>query len=79
MFVAHWPHVPRFVLQMGDAVGQSLFDTHCTHSLSVVLQIGAEAPHCELLVQPARHLNSCGSQIGCALPQSRLFNHCTHW
>ena len=33
----------------------------------------------ELPEQPARQWKSCGSQIGCAAPQSEFERHCTHW
>ncbi len=42
-----------------------------------MLQIGSAAEHCELLVQPERHVKSLGSQIGCAEPQSEFARHST--
>ncbi len=66
------------VLQNGVGDWQSPFPVHWTHSLVVVLQMGAVAEHCELLVQPERHVKSCGSQIGCAEPQSEFARHSTH-
>jgi len=33
--------------------------------------------HSELWVQPGRQLKLCGSQMGCAVPQSELARHAT--
>lgn len=78
VFVTQIAHSPRSVLQIGSAVGQSVFVKHETHWLSVVLQNGVVPLQLALLVQPARHVKSCGLQIGRAVPQSLFDRHSTH-
>jgi hypothetical protein len=78
VFMTQIAHSPRSVLQIGSAVGQSVFVKQATHWLSVVLQNGVVPLQFELLVQPARHMKSCGLQIGCAVPQSLFDRHSTH-
>jgi hypothetical protein len=58
---------------------QSAAVAHCAQLEVAALQIGRVAGHCELAVQPVRHLSSCGSQIGAAAPQSLLERQATHW
>jgi len=65
--------------QIGSVEGQSLFARHATQSLVFVSQSGVAPLQSELLEQPARQWKSCGSQIGCAAPQSEFERHCTHW
>jgi hypothetical protein len=79
VFITQIAHSPRSVLQIGSAVGQSVFFKHATHWLSVVLQNGVVPLQFELLVQPGRHTKSCGLQIGRAVPQSLFDRHSTHW
>jgi len=70
-------HTTQLPSPLQKAVGalQSLFCRHWTHELVCVSHSGALAEHCELLVQPDRHVKSCGSQMGCALPQSEFARH----
>lgn len=51
---------------------------HCTHCDVAVLQMGASAGHCALLVQPATHRKSPVWQMGVVPEQSELARHCTH-
>ena len=74
----HCTHFPLSV-QTGVAVpAHCALDVHCTQLDVTVLQWGAAAGHCASPLQPARHLNSSGSQMGEADPQSRFDVHCTH-
>jgi hypothetical protein len=78
VLATHCTHLPPS-LQMGVAVpAHSALDVHCTQLEVVTLQWGAAAGHCPSLVQPLRHLNSSGSQIGAELPQSAFDRHDTH-
>jgi len=78
LFIVQTTQSPRSVLHTGLATGQSEFFKHATHWLSVVLQNGVGAAQLALLVQPSRHMKSCGLQIGRALPQSAFDRHSTH-
>ncbi len=69
----------RFASQKGVPPEQSEAAVHCTHRDVVVLQTGAVmVVQSALLVQPARHMKFCWSQIGVAAPQSELVRHATH-
>ena len=70
-------HLPRSVSQTGAAVGQSALWRHAAHALVTVLHSGVVPPQPALSVQPARHAKSCGSQIGCAVPQSEFARQLT--
>jgi hypothetical protein len=59
-------------------VEQSELARHCTQEDVIVSHSGVSPEQPVLLVQPARHRNSCGSQIGAAAPQSELLRHATH-
>ena len=78
VFAAHATHFPSPQTFVAGVPAQSAFVTHCTHEDVVVLHFGAAAEHCASVVQPERHLNSSGSQIGAATPQSAFDVHCTH-
>ena len=78
-FVAHATHRPSppQIFAAGFAA-QSALVMHCTHEERVVLHFGVIPEHCASAVQPERHLNSWGSQMGAATPQSAFDVHCTH-
>jgi hypothetical protein len=68
----------RFAVQKGVVPEQSDASRHCTHRDVVVLQIGAViVVHCAVLVQPARHMKVCWSQMGVVVPQSESARHAT--
>jgi hypothetical protein len=77
LFIAQTTHSPRSS-HTGSEDGQFEFCKHATHWLSVVLQRGVGAAQAALLVQPSRHVKSCGLQIGRAVPQSEFDRHSTH-
>ena len=56
----------------------SVFDRHWTQVDVDALHFDAVAGHCASLVQPARHRNASGSQMGEAVPQSAFERHATH-
>jgi hypothetical protein len=58
---------------------QSAFVRQATHDEVLTMQNGVVPEHIALVVQPARHTKSCGSQMGLAVPQSVLERHSTHW
>ncbi len=60
-----------------ELLAQSVFDRHCTQVEVVVLQICVGGEHCALVMHPALHWNSCGSQMGCAVPQLAFDKHWT--
>jgi hypothetical protein len=69
----------RFTVQKGVVPEQSEASRHCTQRDVVVLQTGAVVVvHCALLVQPARHMKVCWSQMGAVAPQSESVRHATH-
>lgn len=73
----HTTHTPFIVSQTGAAAPQSELWRQATHSLRAVSHSGVAPPQPELLVQPARHVKSCGEQIGRAEPQSEFERHST--
>jgi hypothetical protein len=74
----HCTHLPA-PSQTGVVVpAHCAVDVHCTQLELVRSQCGAAAGHCESPVQPVRHLNSWGSQIGAAEPQSAFERQATH-
>ena len=76
--LVHCTHRP-FIEQYGvELWAQSMFDRHCTQVEVIVLQICVGGEHCALLMHPALHWNSCGSQMGCAVPQLAFDRHWTH-
>jgi hypothetical protein len=77
LFITQITHSPRSTLHTGSAAGQLEFCKHATHWLSVVLQNGVGALQDALLVQPSRHVKSCGLQIGRAELQSEFDRHST--
>jgi hypothetical protein len=61
------------------AVVQSDAFAHSTQRDVVVLQTGvAMFVHCVSVVQPARHIDVCRSQMGAAVPQSEFDVQATH-
>jgi hypothetical protein len=72
-------HVLSVAQNFPVCAAQSVFARHSTHEEVVVLQTGAEPPHCVGAVQPVMHVNVCGLQIGLAAPQSELSRQATHF
>jgi hypothetical protein len=78
VFAAHATHLPSPQTFVAGVAAQSALVMHCTHVESAVLHFAVVPEHCASAVQPVRHLNSWGSQMGAATPQSALDVHCTH-
>jgi hypothetical protein len=79
LFWRHTTHWPSGLHSFAVGEVQSVSARHCTHVENVVLQMGVSPWQPAFDVQPARHVKSCGSQMGCAVPQSALERQSTHW
>jgi hypothetical protein len=79
VFVRHATHCPSGAHSLSTGCdAQSMLARHWTHDEVVVLHSGASPWHCAFEVHPARHVKSCGLQMGWAVPQSLLLRHWTH-
>jgi hypothetical protein len=72
-------HAPSGLQNLPGSEAQSVLLRHCTQLDVVVLHSGVSPEQPVLLVHPGRHVKSCGSHTGLAVPQSVLPRHCTHW
>ncbi len=63
--------------QNGALVGQSVFDTHCTHEWVVVSQIGVEPLQVVFDVHDGTHVLLAEQES--PLGQLDDVRHCTHW
>jgi hypothetical protein len=77
--VEHATHRPSAPQTGVDVPLQSAAVTHWTHDDVAASQCCAVAGHWLSAVQPERQVNSCGSQIGAATPQSAFETQRTHW
>ena len=76
-FAAHATQRPSPHTLVAGVAAQSALVMHCTHDEVVVLHLAVVPEHCASVVQPERHLNSSGEQMGAATPQSAFDVHCT--
>jgi len=79
LFCKQTTHWPSGLHSLAVAEVQSVFAMHCTHVENDVLQMGVSPWQPAFDVHPARQVKSCGSQMGCAVPQSALERQSTQW
>jgi hypothetical protein len=75
----HTTHAPSGLQSFPGWLAQSALLRHATQLDVGALQRGVSPEHCASVVQPGRHVKSCGSHTGRAAPQSELSVHWTHW